>query len=171
MPRNTNSPDQRLTGRRFRLVVKRQRVEVNEGQDALFAEFRYRFIITNIPKRQMDAAAVLRFGYGRCDQENTIEQMKNGIAALHMPTGQLLANADFLMCGQLAWCLRSWLSLLALPKESLRFEWDWFRHAFVYVAAKITESGRQAWVQLTGSNRFVEHLVIASERLKSFEFQ
>ena len=160
-----------LVGRRFRVVVKRQRVEVSEGQDALFVEYRYRFIITNIPKSQMNAASVLRFAYGRCDQENIIEQMKNGIAALRMPTGELLANGAFLMCGQLAWCLRSWLSLLALPKETLRYEWSWFRHAFVYVAAKVIEHGRQAHVHLTRSHRFAEHLVIASQRLNCFEFR
>ena len=160
-----------LAVHRFRVVVKRQLVEVSEGQDVLFKEYRYRFIITNIPNRQMDAAAVVRFAYRRCDQENTIEQMKNGIQALRMPTGELLSNAAFMMCGQLAWCLRSWLSLLALPKETLRYEWDWYRHAFVYVAAKITQSGRQAYVRLAGSHRFVEHLVTGSLRLKSFEFQ
>ena len=171
MPVVRKASDHGLAGRRFRVIVKRQLVEVSEGQDVLFEEYRYRFIITNIPKKQMDPAAVLRFAYGRCDQENTIEQMKNGISALRMPTGELLSNAAFLMCGQLAWCLRSWLSLLALPKETLRYEWNWYRHAFVYVAAKITESGRQAYVRLAGSHRFVEHLVTASLRLKSFEFQ
>ncbi len=160
-----------MARRRFRVIVKRQLVEVSQGQDVLFNQYRYRFIITNIPKAGMDASAVVRFAYGRCDQENTIEQMKNGIQALRMPTGELLSNAAFLMCGQLAWCLRSWLSLLALPDETLRYEWSWFRHAFVYIAAKITESGRQAYVRLAGSHRFTGHLVTASQRLKSFEFQ
>jgi len=170
MPRRSKDQDHGLAGRRYRVIVKRQLVEVTEGENALFEEHRHRFLITNISKRQMDAASVLRFAYGRCDQENTIEQMKNGIQALRMPTGELLANAAFLMCGQLAWCLRSWLSLLALPKETLRYKWNWFRHAFVYVAAKITESGRQAHVHLTGFHRFVEHMAIAARRLNSFNF-
>jgi len=160
-----------LAGREFRVVVKRQTVRVSEGQDELFEEYHYRFVITNIPVREMKAGALLRFAYGRCDQENTIEQMKNGVAALRMPTGELLANAAFLMCGQLAWCLRAWLSSLALPRETLRWEWSWFRHAFVYVAAKITRSGRRAFAYLTKSHRYVQHLVIASQRIESFEFR
>ena len=171
MPRKGNTANDDVTGRRYRIVVKRQRVEVTKGQETLFTEYRYRFIITNIPKNEMDATSILHFAYGRCDQENTIEQLKNGISAMRMPTGELLANAAFLMCSQLAWGLRSWLSLLALPKETLRYEWNWFRHAFVYIAAKITESGRQAYVHLASSHRFVEHLVTASLRLKSFQFQ
>jgi hypothetical protein len=152
------------------VAVKRQLVETRQGQQLLYADYVYRFIITNIPRREMDAAEVLRFAYGRCDQENIIEQAKNGIAALRMPTGELLANAAFLMAGQLAWCLRAWLSLLALPKETSRWEWKWFRQAFVYVAARITQGARRAKVYLAGCHRFVEHLIIAAQRLQCLTF-
>ena len=47
----------------------------------------------------------------------------------------------------------------------------WFRQAFVYIAAKITYGARRATVYLAGSHRFVEHLVIASQRLHTFTFQ
>lgn len=159
-----------LDGSTFRVVVKRQLVETRQGQQLLYTDYVYRFIITNIPRREMDAAELLCFAYGRCDQENIIEQAKNGIAALRMPTGELLANTAFLMAGQLAWCLRAWLSLLALPKETTRWEWKWFRQAFVYVAARITQSGRRAKVYFAGCHRFVDHLVIASQRLQCFTF-
>jgi hypothetical protein len=159
-----------VTGNTFRVVVKRQLIETSKGQQVLYADYAYRFIITNIPASEMDAGEVLCFAYGRCDQENIIEQAKNGIAALRMPTGELLANAAFLMAGQLAWCLRAWLSLLALPKETSRWEWKWFRQAFVYVAARITQGSRRAKVYLAGCHRFVEHLVIAARRLQCLTF-
>jgi hypothetical protein len=76
-----------LNGRAYRVVVKRQRVETSQGQKLLLSEDRYRFVITNIPPWEMDAAEVFRFAHGRGDQENAIEQLKNGIAALRMPTG------------------------------------------------------------------------------------
>ena len=159
-----------LIGSTFRVVVKRQLIETRQGQQLLYTDYVYRFIITNIPRSEMDAGEVLCFAYGRCDQENIIEQAKNGIAALRMPTGELLANAAFLMAGQLAWCLRAWLSLLALPRETTRWEWKWFRQAFVYVAARITWGARQAKVYLVGGHRFVEHLITASRRLQCFTF-
>ncbi len=171
MSRAGEPPYRDVADRRYRVIAKRQRVQVRERQDELFEEYRYRFAITNISAKEMKADEVIRFTYGRCDQENTIEQMKNGIASMRMPTGELLANAAFLMCGQLAWCLRAWLSLLALPGETLKWEWAWFRHAFVHVAAKITKSGRCAFVYMTRSHRHVHHLVIASQRIESFEFQ
>jgi len=159
-----------VVGSTFRVVVKRQLIETRQGQQLLYTDYVYRFIITNIPRREMDAAEVLCFAYGRCDQENIIEQAKHGIAALRMPTGELLANAAFLMAGQLAWCLRAWLSLLALPKETIRWEWKWFRQAFVYVAARISQGARRAKVYLAGGHRFVDHLIIAAQRLQCFTF-
>lgn len=87
-------------------MVKRQLIETRQGQQLLYADYAYRFIITSIPRSEMDAGEVLCFAYSRCDQENIIEQAKNGIATLRMPTGELLANAAFLMAGQLALCLR-----------------------------------------------------------------
>ena len=170
IPRGTTSTEAGVAGRTYRVVVKCQQVDVSEGQEYLFTEYRYRFVITNISRSQMDAAEVFCFAYGRCDQENIIEQFKNGIAAMRMPTGELLANGAFLMAGQLAWCLRSWLSALALPKETTRWEWKWFRQAFVYIAAKITHGARRAKVYLAGSHRFAEHVVLASQRLQTFTF-
>jgi hypothetical protein len=171
IPRHEKDADYGLTGRSFRVIVKRQTVQTSEGQDLLFTEYRYRFVITNIPAGQMTAAQVLQFAHRRGDQENAIEQLKNGIAALRMPTGELRANGAFLLAGQLAWCLRTWLSLLALPTETIRWEWKAFRQAFVYVGAKITRIARQVLAYLTGSHRFVNHLVIASQRLHSFVFR
>jgi hypothetical protein len=171
IPHGENAAKAGTAGRTYRVVVRRRQIDLHEGQDYLFTECRDRFVITDIPRSWMDPAELVCFAYGRCDQENVIEQLKNGIAALGMPTGELLANGAFLMAGQLAWCLRSWLSLLALPRETTGWEWKWFRHAFVYVAAKITQGARQAKVYLAGSHRFVEHLLIASGRLQSFAFQ
>jgi hypothetical protein len=167
-----------VAGRTYRVVVKRQQVDIHEGQDYLFTEYRDRFVITDIPPSHMDPAEVFCFAYGRCDQENILEQFKNGIAALRMPTGELLANSAFpsplracLMAGQLAWGLRSWLSLLALPKPTTRWEWKWFRQAFVFVAARITQHARRAVVYLADGHRFVEHLLVAAQRLQSFVFR
>jgi len=160
-----------VVGNTYRVAVKQQEVETHQGQEYLFSEYRNRFVITDIPPAEMNAAEVICFAYGRCDQENTIEQFKNGIAALRMPTGELLANSAFLLAGQLAWCLRAWLSLLALPKETTRWEWKWFRQAFVYVAARVTRGARQVHVFLADGHRFVEHLLLAAQRLQSFVFE
>ncbi|HEU4904853.1 MAG TPA: IS1380 family transposase [Solirubrobacterales bacterium] len=148
--------------RDFRVVVKRQLIR-EKKQKALFEHYEYRFVITSI--ENMTAAGLVRFAYGRCNQENTIEQLKNGLAALRMPTGELLANAAFMLAAVIAWSLRSWLSLLALPAESLRWEWKRFRHAFVYVSSRIVTGARQVTARIAGSHRFTSQILAASERL------
>ncbi len=155
--------------RDYRVVVRRQLVETSQGQEALFERYVYRFFLTDI--EDMTPAELVRFAYGRCAQENTIEQLKNGIGAMAMPTGELVANAAFLMAGQLAWNLRAWLSLLALPKESLHWEWKRFRHAFVYVAARVVHQARRVRVRITSSHRFAGPFLAASQRLDALVFR
>ena len=154
----------------FRLIIKRQLIEERNGQGQLFRRYEYRFVLSNIPKTEMTADEVVRFAYGRCDQENAIEQAKNGLNGFRMPTGRLLANAAFLLCAQIAWCLRSWLSLIALPSETLRWEWKRFRHAFVYIAAKIVKSSREVLVRISASHRWAAQLIRATDKLRRLPF-
>jgi hypothetical protein len=155
--------------REYRVIVRRQTVATSQGQQRLFAKVHYRFVITTI--EEGSPTDVVRFAYGRCAQENTIEQLKNGIAAMKMPTGELRANAVFLMAGQLAWNLRAWLSLLALPRESLHWEWKRFRHAFVYVAAQVGTRARSALATISASHRFAAAMLQASQRLEALVFR
>ena len=155
--------------REYRVIVRRQTVATSQGQQTLFAKLHYRFLITTIEAGS--PLEVIRFAYGRCAQENTIEQLKNGIAAMKMPTGALHANAAFLMAGQLAWNLRAWLSLLVLPKDSLHWEWKRFRHAFVYVAAKVAARARTVAATISASHRFAAEILRASQRLETIVFR
>lgn len=151
----------------FRLVIRRQEIEERDRQGQLWQLLAYSFFLTNIPKEEMTPAEIIRFAYGRCNQENAIEQAKNGLHGLRMPTGTLLANSAYLLAAQIAWCLRAWLSLLALPNDTSRWEWKWFRQAFVYVSAKIVWAAKTALVRISGSHRWNHHLVRAWTRLAS----
>ena len=51
--------------------------------------------MTNLPP-STSTRGVVDLTYQRCDQENIIEQLQNGIAGMRMPTGGLLSNAAFL---------------------------------------------------------------------------
>lgn len=149
-----------------RLVVKRKRLEVRDRQGQLFTEYRYQYVLSNIPASEMGAAEVVRFAYKRCHQENAIEQLKNGLGGLRMPTGELLANGVFMLAAQIAWNLRAWLSLLALPEATLRWEWKWFRHAFVHVGARVVEHAGRVVVRLTRSHRWLAEILGAQDRLR-----
>lgn len=142
--------------RTYRLIVRRQRIE-ESVQGELFELWRYRYVLTNLPKSVATEEAV-RQTYQRCDQENVIEQLQNGVAAMRMPTGGLLANYAFLVCARLAHNLKAWLAMLALPEETMRWEWKRFRKAFVYVAARVIKSSRQRIVRISGSHRFADSI-------------
>ena len=161
--------DYRLTRSKVdcRLVIKRKKLEVRDGQGRLFTEYRYQYVLTNIPRAEMNTAEVVRFAYKRCHQENAIEQLKNGLQGLRMPTGELRANGAYMLAAQIAWNLRAWLSLLALPEQTLRWEWKWFRHAFVYVAARVVEHAGRVVVRLSRSHRWLAELLAAHDRLRS----
>jgi hypothetical protein len=155
--------------RPFRLVFKRQRIR-EDRQLTFLTYYEYRAVLTNIPRSRMSASAIVHFAYGRCDQENAIEQAKNGLGAMRMPTGELLANGAFLLAAEIAWCLRAWLSLLALPRDTRRWEWGWFRRAFVHVPAVIIRQTRSAVVRFHAGHRFTPDLLSAMQRLRSLQF-
>jgi hypothetical protein len=154
----------------FRLVIKRKLIEERNGQKEFLRHYVYRFILSNIGPSEMTAAEVVRFAYGRCDQENAIEQAKNGLNGFRMPAGSLVANGAFLLAGQIAWCLRAWLSLIALPSETLRWEWKRFRHAFVYAPAKVVKIAREVVVRISASHRWAVQLIRAVDRLRVMPF-
>lgn len=148
----------------YRLVFRRQRIE-ESNQGELFELWRYRFVLTNLPK-SVSTEEVVRQTYRRCDQENVIEQLQHGVAGMRMPTGSLLANAAFLTCARLAHNLKTWLAMLALPEETMRWEWKRFRKSFVYVAARVVRTGREVIVRLAGEHRFAEAIERGIVRLQ-----
>lgn len=148
----------------YRLVIRRQRIEEHH-QGELFELWRYRYVMTNLP-RSTSTREVVDLTYRRCDQENVIEQLQHGVAGMRMPTGGLLSNAAFLTCARLAHNLKAWLAQLALPRETMRWEWKRFRHAFVYVSARILRQSRQIHVQIAASHRTAPMIVRAHAQLQ-----
>jgi len=149
----------------YRLIIRKQRIEESE-QGELFELWRYRYVLTSLP-RSVSTEEVVRLTYRRCDQENVIEQLQSGVAAMRMPTGGFLANHAHLVCARLAHNIKSWLALLVLPREVLRWEWKRFRKAFVYVAASVVRSARQNIIRLASAHRFAPLLQRALVRLQT----
>jgi len=84
---------------------------------------------------------------GRCDQENVIEQLKNGVNAMRMPVDDLLSNWAYMVMSALAWNLKAWYGLLMPNRERglelLRMEFRRFLHLIVMLPAQIVRSGRR----------------------------
>jgi len=149
-----------------RMIVRRILIEEDNGQGALFEHFRYRLVLTNLP-RSYTPREVIDITYQRCDQENVIEQFGHGIAGWRMPVAEFMGNSAWLQIARLAWNLGKWIAQIALPSEVVRWEWKRFRRHFVYIAAKVLTMGRCLVVRLAGAHRFLPDILTAHARLQT----
>jgi Transposase DDE domain group 1 len=155
--------------KRYRVIVLRKRIEMKKGQATLWEEYRYFFFITN--EREMSAEELVLFANERCDQENLIEQLKNGVKAMKMPTGDLLSNWAYMVMAALAWTLKAWMALClpvsprhrkkheAQKRKLLRMEFRGFVNAIIRLPAQIARTGRRIVYRLLSWNPWQEVLV------------
>ncbi|MGH6827012.1 IS1380 family transposase [Methyloceanibacter sp.] len=149
-----------------RLIVRRILIEESDGQGVLLKHFRYRLVLSDLP-RSYTAQKVVDLTYQRCDQENVIEQFGHGIAGWRMPVAQFMGNSAWLEIARLAWNLGKWIAQLALPAEVVRWEWKRFRRHFVHIAAKVLKLGHSVVVRLAGSHRYLPDILTAHARLQT----
>ena len=81
--------------RRYRLIIVRKNISVQKGEQVLFDEIRYLFYITN--RLDYTGEQIVSLANGRCNQENVIEQLKNGVNAMRMPVDDLLSNWAYMV--------------------------------------------------------------------------
>jgi Transposase DDE domain group 1 len=136
----------------YRIVVLRKWIVEERGQRTLTEDFRYFFYITN--DRNLSQAQVVAESNGRCNQENLIEQLKNGPRALHAPVNTLNANWAYMVIASLAWSLKAWFGLLlpvapevdehkAERDAIVRMDFRSFVQRFILVPAQIVRTGRR----------------------------
>ena len=90
----------------YRMVVVRKNISVEKGEQVLFPDERYFFYITN--DYDCTPAEVVFEANDRCDQENHIAQLHNGVRALHAPVDNLESNWAYMLMTALAWNLKAW---------------------------------------------------------------
>lgn len=145
-----------LCNRSYRVIVLRKKLSVEKGQIRLWDDTRYFFYIANID--DMSAAEVVYFCNDRCNQENLIEQIKNGLNAMRMPVGDLVSNWAYMVMCSLAWTLKSWFALLVRGRDVrdkfLRMEFRQFLNAIVKVPVQIINTSRQIIYRVLGYNHW-----------------
>jgi hypothetical protein len=155
----------------YRVVVVRKNLSVAKGEQRLFDEVRYFFYISN--DRQAARAGVVDFALGRCNQENLIEQLKNGVKALHVPAHDLVSNWAYMVIGALAWNLKAWFGLLQ-PRRADRqaivvMEFKKFLRSFLLVPCQLIRGGRRLLFRLLSWNPWVPLLLRTVERLRKLK--
>ena len=146
----------------YRMVVIRKQIEV-AGKTGLFDQYEYRFILTDLKEPRLER--IVRYAYGRSNQENLIEQAKNGVSAFRMPTGDLLANEVWMTAAMLAQNFKSWICLLGLGRDKLGWEWKRFRYQFVYLVARVKRAARQVHLWLSPGQMYSGTVITALRAL------
>lgn len=165
--------------RAYRMVVVRKNLSVEKGQSQLFEDYRYFFYITNDMEAAEEitrgpvtpTAEIVYFANDRCNQENLIAQLKHGVHAMRMPTGDLVSNEAYMVMAALAWTLKAWFALL-LPEEGrwaqkhraqkqdvLRMEFKTFANAFLRLPCQLIRAGRRVIFRLLNWNPWQEVLL------------
>jgi hypothetical protein len=137
----------------YRMVVVRKNLVEEQGQLWLCDRVRYFFYVTN--DWDMSKEEVVAEANQRCNQENLIAQLKDGVRALHAPLNTLDANWAYMVMAALAWSLKAWFALLlptsnawvekheAERDEVLRMDFRTFLNHFLLVPAQVIRTGRR----------------------------
>jgi hypothetical protein len=144
--------------REYRVVAVRKNLSIEKGEEPLIDDVRYFFYITNDHDLSMEE--VVREAHKRCNQENLIEQLKNGVRALRAPVNTLAANWAYMVMASLAWSIKAWvaLTLPILPRweekhrreqlRLLRMDFRTFLDHFIMVPAQVIKTGRRTVLRL-----------------------
>ncbi len=155
----------------YRIVVLRKNLSVEKGDIALFDDIRYFFYITN--DRDMSSQEVVYFANARCDHENDIEQLKNGVNALRMPVNDLLSNWAYMVIASLAWSMKAWYGLLTpnkvLARKIIRMEFKRFVITFIRIPCAIIKTGRRIVYRLIGYNALMREFFRTFSAIRSMQ--
>jgi hypothetical protein len=152
----------------YRVVVLRKDLVIEKKGAKVEEQVRYFFYISNDKDRSK--AEVVYFANDRCNQENLIEQLKNGVKALRLPSNTLKSNWAYMVIGALAWNVKVWLALLqpeAVHREALlRMEFKKFLNVWLLMPCQILRSGRQLIFRVLAYNEWVAVLLRSVEVLR-----
>lgn len=157
----------------YRVVVLRKNITVEKGELALFDDIRYFFYITN--DWSMTPQEIVHFANERCDHENDIEQLKNGVNAMRMPVNDLISNWAYMVIAALAWNLKAWYGLLTpdkmLRRQIIRTEFKRFINSFINIPCLIIKTGRGIVYRFVGYNSHMKDFFKTFEMIRALRFE
>jgi len=162
----------------YRVVVLRKEIEVTSGQQKLFDAEPYFFYITNVSKRSKSARQIVFAANDRCDQENTISQLK-ACGVLAAPLHDLESNWAYMVIASLAWSLKVWSGLIIRPRGSsktkqrqaavkrhvIRMDFQTYCQRLMQIPAQIIRRSRQLIYRLLSYRESMEPLLLIHQNL------
>ena len=158
----------------YRVIVLRKTINVRQGQALLLPEIRYQFYITNVAKSELTARQVIRESNGRCNQQNLIEQAKNGVHAMRMPCDTMLANDAYMLIACLAWNLKAWMAQLWPDREEgeelKRMEFRRFVANIIAIPCQVVRTKRRVVLRFLGYSAWLGSVFDAHAKVKRLAF-
>jgi hypothetical protein len=166
--------------RSYRMVVVRKEIECSSGQQRLFDDdqVRYFFYITNAKQKDLPAREVIRAANRRCNQENTISQLK-ACHCLAAPLDNLTSNWAYMVFASLAWTLKQWSGMMvrvkgnpnqrakqsAVRRRVLQMEFATFLNSLMLIPAQVIRSARQTTFRLLSYRPTVDCLLMLHDHI------
>jgi hypothetical protein len=151
----------------YRLVILRKNLSVQRGEWVLLDDIRYFFYITN--RWDLKIEEVVGLANQRCNQENVIEQLKNGINAMRMPVHDLVSNWAYMVMAALGWNLKAWYGLLVPQRERglklVAMEFRRFMQAIILIPCQVVKTSRRIIYRLLGYNHWLEDFFATFARI------
>jgi len=156
----------------YRLIILKKHLQITKGGAIIDHQIRYFFYITN--DQTTPEGQLIRFINQRCNQENTIAQLKNGVPAFHAPTNTLNANWTYMIVAALAWNLKAWYGLLiqapALKQQVVKMEFKQFLTRFILIPCQIVNKGRQLIYRIANFTNDTRSFIDLFQNLKRLRF-
>ena len=158
--------------RPYRVVALRKNISRMKGENVLFDEIRYFFYITT--RRDLTASEVVYCANERCDQENVIEQLKNGVNAMRLPLYDLVSNWAYMVIATLAWNIKSWFAMMMHLKHDrdayIRMEFRRFINSIVLIPCRVVRRARSIVVRIIGYQPTLDRLFSAWNTIERTAF-
>ncbi len=158
--------------RSYRVVALRKNITKMKGEEALFDDIRYFFYITT--RMDLTPAEVVRCANERCDQENIIEQLKNGVNALRVPMYDLVSNWAHMVMAALAWNIKSWFAMMMHLKRDrltyIRMEFRHFLNSIILIPCRVVRRARSIVIRIIGYQPTLDRLFSAWQAIERTTF-
>jgi len=163
---------------KYRMVVVRKEIDVTSGQHLLFDKQKYFYYITNECAEAQPAREIIRGGNARCNQENTISQLK-ACHALTAPLNDLESNWAYMLFASLAWTLKVWSGMMvrvkgnpaqrkkrkAIRDRVIWMEFATYLNSLMLIPAQVIRSSRQLKLRLLSYRPSVDCLLALSDHI------
>jgi len=141
-------------------------------------QVRYFFYITNKAKTDCSARQVIQGANQRCNQENTISQLKAS-HCLAAPLNNLDSNWAYMVIASLAWTLKQWTGLMvrvegnpnqrakpsAIRDWLVKMEFATFLNSLILIPAQVIRSARQTTLRLLTYRPTVEAMLLVADHI------